>query len=87
MSPAINIDFDDDAGVLYIKRRASRPKMGRQTPYDPGIVLSLNKDGKVVGAIITGADSIEKEYWKNFQGRELFPEDILAALDRWIDTR
>lgn len=81
---AVNVNYDDEEGVLYIKRQNCHSKCSLVIEENPNFILTLDKNGKVIGAMLLGASSLKKTYWRTFEGRNRFPKDIWKKVDQWI---
>lgn len=86
MSDKIIITHDQDNDVLYAKRENDVVKNSSEFPEDPYVLISRNKYKMVVGAIILDAHALIP-LWKDHPVRDIFPEDVLTALDLWFFTQ
>ena len=87
MNSSIEITVDQEVGVLYAKRSGSHPKISRECDDDPGFIVSFDINGNPVGVILLTACDMSADFWFHHPSRNILPQDILEALDKWVMQR
>lgn len=80
------VGYDEANNLLEIQRFNTTVITWFDAPHDPRITFWENRDGIVVDVCVRNPRSFTRRDWEEHPDRQLVPDAIYEAVDRWLAT-